>query len=84
VNFAITVEATDTENAIDLALQAYKERGTDAFSIRANNEDVSTLADIFDACPVAPRVTDEDGNLDDGCFQFDDEDEDEDEDEDQE
>jgi hypothetical protein len=68
VNFIITVEATSAEDARELAYDAYKERGTDAFTIRANNEDVSSLDDIFNACPVAPRVTDDDGNLDEWCF----------------
>jgi hypothetical protein len=77
VNFSTTVEASSTEEAIDLALQQYKEKGAEGFRIRAGNEDdVDGLDGIFQAGRKWCRVTDEDGNLDDGCFQFD-EDEDE-------
>jgi hypothetical protein len=79
VNFSTTVEASSTENAIDLALQEYKEKGAEAFTIRAGNEDdVDGLDGIFRAGRKWVRVTDEYGNLDDACFRFDDEDEDED------
>ena len=78
MNFSTTVEATDTENAIDLALQEYKEKGAGAFTIRAGNEDdVDGLDGIFHAGRKWVRVIDEDGNLDDACFNFDDEEEDE-------
>jgi hypothetical protein len=76
VNFSITVDATDTENAIDLALQEYNEKGADAFTIRAGNEDeVDGLDGIFRAGRKWVRVTDENGNLDDACFEFDEEEE---------
>ena len=43
---------------------AYKEKGAEAFTIRAGNEEVSGLDGIFHAGRKWVRVTDEDGNLD--------------------
>jgi hypothetical protein len=80
VNFDIEVEASSEENAFDLALQAYQEKGVKAFSIRAGGDEVSDLDDIFHAGRRFWKVEDENGNVGEHCFtHLYDEDEDEEE-----
>jgi hypothetical protein len=50
VNFQTTVQATSEEDAIAVATKSYEDNGLKEFTVKARNEEVSSLEDIFKEC----------------------------------